>query len=87
VSGVDQLVLGTDGVTAAHTFFVGYVSASSYTTVEQIVTNDSAGTHILDTITTAGPYNPAPSLPSHLALSGHTLTWSHAGTPESAQLN
>ena len=62
-SGVDKLVLGTDAVTAAHTFVISScVSVSSCTTVEQIVANDSTGTHILDTITTTGPYHPRRSL-------------------------
>jgi hypothetical protein len=81
-SGVDQLVLGPDAVTAAHTFVTGYPNP----TVEQIVANDRTGTHILDSITTIGP-NPAPLLLSQLALSGDTLTWSHDGSPRSAQLN
>jgi hypothetical protein len=89
-SGVDQLVLGTDAATAAHTFVISSCfPLSPCTTVEQIVANDSTGTHILDTITSTGPYLPnfTPSLLSQLALSGHTLTWSHAGSPRSAQLN
>jgi Tol biopolymer transport system component len=89
-SGIDQLAVGTDGVTAAHTFVLN--SPSPYpqcTSIEQIIANDSTGTHILDSITTTTPCNgPAPAvLLSHLSLSGHTLTWSHGGTPESAQLN
>ncbi len=83
-SGVDQLVLGADAVSAAHTFGINCALGSSCPTVEQIVANDSTGTHILDSITDAGPAN---FLLTQLALSGDTLTWSHAGTPESAQLN
>ncbi len=86
-SGVDQLVLGSDGVTAAHTFVSNYSSNSAFTTTEEIVANDSAGTHILDSIATTGPYDPTPSMLSHLALSGDTLTWSHDGTSETAQLH
>jgi hypothetical protein len=96
-SGIDQLVLGADGVTAAHTFvltFTPYVPGQLYSQVEQIVANDSTGTHILDSIsiTPTYPYplpdgfTPTLAL-SQPALSGDTLTWSHAGTPESAQLN
>ena len=55
------------------------------TSTEHIVATDSTGTHILDSITTPG--RPASPLLSQLALSGNTLTWNHAGTPESAQLN
>jgi hypothetical protein len=81
-SGIDQLVLGSDGVTAALTFGMTCVFLSPCTTLEQIVANDSTGTHILDSITTTGP-----SLLSQLALSEHTLTWIDAGSPRSAQLN
>jgi hypothetical protein len=82
--GIDQLVLGPDGVSAAHT--LGTVPGSSCG--EQIVANDDTGKHILDSITTSGSCSipPAPEL-SQLTLSGDTLTWSHAGTAESAQLN
>jgi hypothetical protein len=53
--------------------------------MEQIVANDSTGTHTLDSITTTGPYDPTPSSLNELALSGKTLTWSHTGSPRSAQ--
>jgi hypothetical protein len=94
LSGIDQLVLGADGVTAAHTFGFGFNNSQSVTEVERIVASDSTGTHILDRTATTATYPlpvppgfiPTPVL-SQLALSGDTLTWSHAGTPESAQLN
>lgn len=88
-SGLNQLVLGPDAATAAHT----WVFTGCCTTTEQIVANDSTGTHILDSITTTDPSgtNPtplvAPSMLSQLTLSGDTLTWIHAGIPESAQVN
>ena len=44
LSGVDQLVLGADAVTAADTFTINCVSDPSCTTVQQIVANDSTGT-------------------------------------------
>jgi hypothetical protein len=87
-SEVDQLVLGTDGATAAHTF--GAAPGSSCASVEQIVANDSTGAHILDSITTTPPScnGPPPALElSQLTLSGDTLTWNHAGTSETARLN
>jgi hypothetical protein len=89
-SGIDQLVVGADGVTAAHTFVLNnpgpYPACAS---VEQIVANDSTGPRVLDSITTTNPCtSPPPALQmSQLSLSGDTLTWRHAGTPESAQLN
>ncbi|MBV9413765.1 MAG: hypothetical protein JO363_02205 [Solirubrobacterales bacterium] len=89
-SGIDQLAVGTDGVSAAHTFFLrNAVTYPRCTSVERIVANDSTGTHVLDSITTTTACNsPPPALVlSQLSLSGHRLTWSHAGTPESAQLN
>ena len=84
-TGVDQLVLDADTATAAHTFFTN--CGSTCTTTEQIVANDGTGTHTLDSITTTGAYNPMPSPLSQLGLSGHTLTWSHAGSPRTAELN
>ena len=90
--GIDQLVLGPDRVTAAHTFVLNsplpYPNPSC-TSVEQIVATDSTGTHILDSITTTAPCNSPPPalLLSQLWLSGDTLTWSHGTIPESAQLN
>jgi hypothetical protein len=84
-SGVERLVLAPDAATAAHTFFT--YCGSTCTTTEQIVANDSTGTHTLDNITTTGPYTPTPSSLSQLSLSGHLLTWSHAGSERSAQLN
>jgi hypothetical protein len=85
--GIDQLVLGTDAVSAAHAFVVTTCEpSSSCTLVESIVASDSTGRHVLDSITTTGSVNAAPVL-SQLALSGDTLTWSHAGSPRSAQLS
>ena len=89
-SGIDQLAVGIKGVTAAHTFVLKSPVAYPWcASVEQIVASDNTGTHVLDSISTATPCNrPAPALLlSQLRLSGHTLTWSHAGTPESAQVN
>jgi hypothetical protein len=74
---IAQLVLGTDGVTAALTVVH---SVEQNVAVEQIVANDSTGTHILDSISFPGSL-------SALDLSADTLTWSHNGTSESAQLN
>lgn len=85
-SGVDQLVLGADAVSAAHTS-VYDPAAVSPTMTEQIVANGRTGTEILDTLTTTGPYNPTAPALSQLALSGDTLTWNHDGSPRSAQLN
>ena len=86
---IEQLVVGDDGVTAAHTFTYSYDLTSSCQLVEQIVANDSTGTHVLDSIPTTNPcFSPTPALLlSQLSLSGHTLTWNHVGTPETAQLN
>jgi hypothetical protein len=89
-SGIDQLVLGTDGATAGHTFVLkNDLTYPSCQSVEQIVANDSTGTRVLDSIATTTPCDsPAPALLlSQLSLAGQTLTWSHAGTPESAQLH
>ena len=96
-SRIDQLVLSPDGDTAAHTAVFNNPLNSSCQSVEQIVATDSTGTHVLDSITTTplgsttpdtwSCNSPAPSQLSGPSLSGDTLTWSHAGTPETAQLN
>jgi hypothetical protein len=68
---VDQLVLGPDAVTAAHTrvtninCYPGQGAVCTMTTVEQIVANDSTGTDVLDSITTRGPFDPS-AVPSVL---------------------
>jgi hypothetical protein len=87
-SGIDQVVVsGIDGANAAHTIVLNSDGANCALT-EQIVAIDSTGMHILDSITTKTPCNPPPVIQlRQLSLSGHTLTWSHAGTPETAQLN
>jgi hypothetical protein len=68
--GIDQLVLGPDAVSAALTAgeTCDGVGVSPCTPVEQIVANDSSGTHILDSVTSGSGYL------SGLALSGDTLT-------------
>ena len=90
-SGIDQLAVSdTDGANAAHTFVLNNpLTYPSCTSTEQIVATDSTGTHILDSITTKTPCGgPPPAMQlSQLSLSGQRLTWSHAGTPESAPLN
>jgi hypothetical protein len=91
--GIDQLVLGADGVSAAHTFGFGFINSQSVAEVERIIASHSTGAHVLDRSANTSTYPlpvppgfiPTPVL-SQLALSGDTLTWSHAGTPESTQL-
>jgi hypothetical protein len=77
-AAIDQLVLGPDAVTAALTSGVACAPVLQCTGLEQIVANDSTGTHILDS--EGGGLGDR-------ALSGDTLTWSDAGSPRSAQLN
>ncbi len=84
---MNQLALGSNGFSAVHTLIQGGSTCSTLSpscTVEQIIVHDSAGVQTLDSAT-----QPEPSAPvlTGLRLSGDTLTWEHAGTPESAQLN
>ena len=89
--GIDQVAVSDiDGAYAAHTI-VGTIDPTytQCTLTEQIVATDSTGTHILDRIATKTPCDgppPAAGL-TQLSISGHTLTWSHAGSPRSAQLS
>jgi hypothetical protein len=84
---LDQLVLGPDAVTAAHTTnsYSYCQPPSACTTTEQIVANDSTGTRTLDTTTV--PYGSGTSSLTGLTLTGDTLTWNHGGTQRTAQLH
>jgi hypothetical protein len=82
-SRMDGLVLGSDAVSAVHTRMVTYPSGTSTTTVEEIVASDSAGPHTVDSASGTGL---GAALLTNLALAGDTLTWDHAGSPRSAQL-
>jgi hypothetical protein len=75
---IDQLVLGSDAVTAVHE-----TEAGGNGTVEQIVASDSTGVNTLDSITEP---NGSPTALTNLTLTGDTLTWEHSGTLRSAQL-
>jgi len=57
-------------------------SAQTWCTTEDIVASDGTGVHMLDTITAPG----MGSMLTGLTLTGSTLAWGHAGTPESATL-
>lgn len=87
-TSVDHVVLGSDGVSAAHMTVqdnsCGPVAQPNcHYTVEQIQASDSMGVRTLD-----GVIEPdgSPAELTDLALSGDTLTWEHNGTPRSAQL-
>lgn len=78
---IDQLVLGSDAVSAVHTIQVG---GACTCTVEQIQASDSTGrNNTLDSV--SEPEGSPPAL-TNLTLTGDTLTWEHNGTPRSAQL-
>jgi hypothetical protein len=85
VADLDQLVLDSDGVSAAHFQAVVNGNPCALTTpcsVEQIQASDSTGVPIVDSSTFAGP---GPDLTA-LRLNGDVLSWSHAGTPRSVAL-
>jgi hypothetical protein len=82
---LDQLVVGSDAVSAAHTTSQNpdaYVPCAC--TVEQIQASDSTGLHTVDSVNE--PIG-APAALTNLTLTGDTLTWNHNGTPRSAQLH
>jgi hypothetical protein len=85
---LDQLVLGPDAVTAAHTTtsYSYCPPTAACTTTEQIVANDSTGTRTLDTATTPAQYRGATPSLTGLTLTGDTLTWNHGGIQRTAQL-
>jgi hypothetical protein len=75
----------TGGAAAWNAMLVDGSSCSAATTctTEQIVDADSTGVHVLDASNQSGT-GPPPLL-TDLSLSGDTLTWKHAGTPETAR--
>jgi hypothetical protein len=87
LSGLDGLVINSDGFTAAHTtmYEIGCFQppTGGPCPTEEIQASDSTGLHVLDSATSQFGF---PVL-TDLALSGDTLTWKHGGAPESAQLN
>lgn len=74
----NQLVLGSDAVSAVHT-----ADMNDGSTVEQIVASDGTGVHTQDSVTE--PTGSPPAL-TNLTLTGDTLTWDHNGSPRTAQL-
>jgi hypothetical protein len=92
-SSMDQLVLGTDAVSAVHSTVRDNQACSPFScnpptsgctcTVEQIQASDSTGVHTLDSVTE--PDGSPPAL-TNLTLTGDTLTWNHNGSPRSTQL-
>jgi hypothetical protein len=79
-STIDQLVLGSDAVSASHTTDV---ESSCSCTTEDIIASDSTGVHTLDTATRP---ETTPTELTNLTLTGDTLSWDHNGVPRSAQL-
>jgi hypothetical protein len=77
---IDGLVVGADGVSAVH---VCQQTPSTCAT-EQIIASDRSGVRTLDSSAQSGA-GAGPQL-TGLSLSGHTLSWSHRGSPMSAQL-
>ncbi len=82
---IDELVLGTDGVSAVHTTNRDNQSngVACTCTVEQIQASDSTGVHTLDSVTDP---DGSPTALTNLTLTGDTLTWQHNGVPKSAEL-
>jgi hypothetical protein len=85
---IDQLVVGSDALSAAHTTARNPKEAPGgppcICTVEQIQASDSTGVNTLDSVTEPSG---APAALTDLTLTGDTLTWNHNGTPRSAQLH
>ena len=88
-SNIDQLVLGSDAVSAVHTTVQDASCAAIQEpncryTVEQIQGSDSTGVHMLDSVTEP---DGSPAALTNLALTGDTLTWDNNGTQHSAHLH
>ncbi len=86
-SSLEDVVINANGFTAAHTTTADY-SITQAEQTEAILAGDSSGIHVLDTLTSQHPISQqGPVLLTGLRLSSDTLTWDHAGTPESADLH
>jgi hypothetical protein len=79
---IDQLVLGSDAVSAVHADG-SVIQGCCSTPTEEIQASDSTGVHTLDSATE--PDGSPPAL-TNLTLTGDTLTWNNDGSPRSAQL-
>lgn len=87
-SSIDQLVLGSDAVSAVHTTVRDATcepvqAPNCSDTVEQIQASDRTGVHTVDSVSEP---DGAPAALTNLALSGDTLTWDDTGAQRSAQL-
>jgi hypothetical protein len=87
-TNVDQLVLGSDAVSAVHVAVQDANCGTSQdpncrTTLEQIQASDSTGVHTLDSV--SEPDHPPAAL-TNLVLTRDTLTWDDNGTQRSTQL-
>jgi hypothetical protein len=62
-------------------------AAPIFTSTEQIAAGYGTAVHILDTATRSRSGSSPSAVLSGLSLPGYTLTWMHAGTPETASLH
>jgi hypothetical protein len=62
-------------------------AAPVFTPTEQIAVGYGTAVHILDTATRSRSGSSPSAVLSGLSLPGYTLTWMHAGTPETASLH
>jgi hypothetical protein len=87
-SMIDDVVVGRDGISAAHVSGSSDGSGPCPTAtdcrLEQIVAGDRTGHHIVDEIDNEAPSTPPQLI--NLALNGDQLTWDHAGSPRSIEL-
>jgi hypothetical protein len=84
--GIDQLVLGSDAVSAVHTTEEGFDANGAVCSciVEKIVASDRTGTN--NTLDSATEPDGSPTVLTNLTLSGDTLTWKDNGELRSGQL-
>ncbi|HEY5318292.1 MAG TPA: hypothetical protein VIJ20_09945 [Solirubrobacteraceae bacterium] len=84
--GADYAALATGGSAAWTAALIdgNPCNVTTSCTVEQIMASDATGLHALDATATPGSGG---SWLTALSLSGSTLSWDHAGTPQSAELN
>lgn len=87
-SVMDGIVVAADGGSAVHTSVVQFDTHGVGNQTEQIVASTVTDIHILDFATsTSTNGQPPPAVLTGLSLTGDTLSWQHAGAPESTALN
>jgi hypothetical protein len=87
-SGIDGLVVATDGASAVHTSVVQFGPDNVATQTERIVASDATGIHVLGSATsTSTNAQPPPTVLTALSLTDSILSWRDGSAPQSVTLH